>query len=151
MRNVVILGMHRSGTSMVAEALAAGGIFVGEPQDLLQGREDNPHGFWEREDVVALNDAILLENNASWYCPPQLAPTASPAQLEALVSIVNPMQQDCSWLIKDPRQLITWPLWQQSLGDAVLVFVYRDPLAVATSLQRRNGFPLSMGLLLWEY
>lgn len=151
MRNVVILGMHRSGTSMVAEALAAGGIFVGEPQDLLQGREDNPHGFWERQDVVALNDAILLENNASWYCPPQLAPTASPAQLEALVSIVNAMPQDCSWLIKDPRQLITWPLWQQSLGDAVLVFVYRDPLAVAVSLQRRNGFPLAMGLLLWEH
>ena len=61
------------------------------------------------------------------------------------------MPADRSWLIKDPRQVLTWPLWAAAVEDAVLVFVYRDPIAVAVSLQRRNGFPLSLGLMLWEY
>ena len=59
MRNVVILGMHRSGTSMVAGALVAAGIRAGEGAELLEDQEDNPHGFWERRDVVELNDRSL--------------------------------------------------------------------------------------------
>ena len=151
MRNVVILGMHRSGTSMVAEALASAGLYVGEPEDLLSGQEDNPHGFWEREDVVALNDAILLDNGGHWYRPPRGTLTVSPEQTAAITSIVSGMPVDQSWLVKDPRQVLTWPLWERALADAVLVFVYRDPVAVAASLQRRNEFPLSLGLCLWEY
>ena len=115
MRNVVILGMHRSGTSMVAEALASGGIYVGEPADLLQGQEDNPHGFWEREDVVALNDAILANNGATWYRPP-VTPDASVAASEAMAAIVAGMPADQSWLIKDPRQVLTWPCWGHTLA-----------------------------------
>ena len=65
MRNVVILGMHRSGTSMVAGALATAGLYAGEPDELLADQSDNPHGFWERRDVVSLNDAILSASSAS--------------------------------------------------------------------------------------
>jgi GT2 family glycosyltransferase len=151
MRNVVILGMHRSGTSMVAEALASGGIYVGDKDDLLKGQEDNPHGFWEREDVVALNDDILSANDATWYSPPQHTPVATDVHIAAMAGIVARLPRDRSWQIKDPRQVLTWPLWQERLGDVVLVYVYRNPVAVATSLQRRNGFPLSLGLLLWEH
>jgi hypothetical protein len=143
--------MHRSGTSMVAEALASGGIYVGESAELLTGQEDNPHGFWEREDVVTLDDAILAGNGATWYRPPENSPVASPQQTDAIASIVDAMPADRSWLIKDPRQVLTWPLWRDAVPDAVLVFVYRDPLAVAASLQRRNGFPLSLGICLWQY
>ncbi len=151
MRNVVILGMHRSGTSMVAEALASGGLFVGEPDELLAGQEDNPRGFWEREDVVALNDEILAANNATWYRPPRQAPACTDAHRAAMGEILGRLPGDRSWQLKDPRQVLTWPLWREVLGDVVLVFVYRDPIAVATSLQRRNGFPLSLGLWLWEH
>ena len=143
MRNIVILGMHRSGTSMVAEALASGGIFVGEPDELLQGQEDNPRGFWERKDVVALNDDILSANDATWYRPPQQALNCTDDHRAAMAEIVGRLPRDLSWQLKDPRQVLTWPLWRDVLGDVVLVFVYRDPIAVARSLQRRNGFPLS--------
>ncbi len=151
MRNVVILGMHRSGTSMVAEALASAGIYVGEPAELLTGQEDNPHGFWEREDVVTLDDAILAENGATWYRPPENTPVASPEQTEAITAIVDGMPSDRSWLIKDPRQVLTWPLWEEAFTDAVVLYVYRNPFAVAASLQRRNDYPLSFGFALWEY
>ena len=136
---------------MVAGALASAGVYVGESADLLTDQEDNPHGFWEREDVVALNDAILAANGAAWFSPSEPPLTVSEAHRAAMHKIMGKLPADASWLLKDPRQVITWPLWEPLLGDPALVYVYRSPLAVATSLQRRNGFPLSLGLLLWEY
>ena len=150
MRNVIILGMHRSGTSMVAGALASAGVYAGETDELLADQEDNPHGFWERRDLVACNDQILSSSAGSWYQPP--------AQLEAggleeaeIQSVLAQLPSERSWLLKDPRLTITWPLWEKALADAVIVYVYRNPFAVAASLQRRNDFPLSFGFALWEY
>ena len=52
---------------------------------------------------------------------------------------------------KDPRNCIVLPFWQTVLGPlSAAVFVYRDPLEVARSLQSRDGFPLTLGLALWE-
>ena len=136
---------------MVAGALAGAGVYVGEPSELLTDQEDNPHGFWEREDVVALNDAILAANGSAWFRPSETELTASEAHLEAMREILGKLPAKSSWLLKDPRQVITWPLWEPLLGDPVLVYVYRSPLSVAASLQRRNGFPLTLGLLLWEH
>jgi GT2 family glycosyltransferase len=150
MRNIVILGMHRSGTSMVAGALAAAGVYAGEDADLLADQQDNPHGFWERRDVVDCNDAILLASGGSWYQPPaQLA--ADGASQAALDAILAQLAGDHSYQIKDPRMVVTWPFWQQAVPDPVLLYVYRNPFAVAASLQRRNDFPLSFGFALWEY
>ncbi|QIB66325.1 hypothetical protein [Kineobactrum salinum] len=69
MRNVVILGMHRSGTSMVAGELVAAGLYAGAAEELLDAQEDNPVGFWERQDVVALNDQMLETAGGSWFSP----------------------------------------------------------------------------------
>ena len=153
MRNIAILGMHRSGTSMVAGALASAGVHVGEPEALLARQEDNPHGFWERRDVVALNDEILASAGASWYNPSRCqGQTHTRANHSTGIrSVLAQLPTDRSWLIKDPRLAVTWPQWQQALADAVVVFVYRDPVAVAVSLRRRNGFPLALGFALWEY
>ena len=67
---VVILGMHRSGTSAVAGFLAKAGFFAGEDADLLEAAEDNPKGFFERADVNALNDNFLAELDGAWDRPP---------------------------------------------------------------------------------
>ena len=56
-------------------------------------------------------------------------------------------------LIKDPRQCRLQPLWNALLAqrglEAAVVLMHRHPLAVAASLARRDGLPLSRGLLLW--
>ena len=70
MAGVVILGMHRSGTSAVAGFLAKAGFFAGEAADLLEAAEDNPKGFFERADVNALNDNFLAELDGAWDRPP---------------------------------------------------------------------------------
>ena len=118
MRNVAILGMHRSGTSMVAAALASSGLYAGETADLLADQEDNPHGFWERRDVVSLNDEILSSRGGSWYQPPTPSAQILPAHSAGIRSILAQLSTDRGWLIKDPRLVLTWPQWQQALGDA---------------------------------
>ena len=55
-----IAGMHRSGTSMVARALHEAGLYLGEEPDLMRPGPDNPEGFWERTEVVAVNDALTV-------------------------------------------------------------------------------------------
>ena len=149
-RNLVILGMHRSGTSMVAGALASAGLRAGEEGDLLAPQGDNPRGFWERQDVVALNDQLLARVDASWFNPgTQMVALDHDGEreLDAIFSRLG----GSGWLLKDPRLLLTWPAWEQRLQDATLLFVYRGADGVVNSLEQRNGLPFDYGLALWQY
>ncbi len=150
MRNIVVLGMHRSGTSMVAGALGRAGIYIGEPEDLLVDQDDNPQGFWERKDVVELDDEILRDCGGEWYSPPEVGAEQGDFS-PAVANILSKLPADKSWLLKDPRMALAWNAWQAALQSPVLVYVYRDPREVAVSLTRRNRFPLQFGLALWEY
>lgn len=147
-RNLVVLGMHRSGTSMVSRALVQCGLQPGDPAALLNAQQDNPQGFWERRDVVALNDRMLEAAGGSWYSPVVEAGRDGD-YTEQIGAIIGQLQQP--WLLKDPRLVLTWPLWQEQLQDAVIICVCRRGAAVAQSLRQRNGFPLEFGLALWEF
>jgi GT2 family glycosyltransferase len=148
-RNLIVLGMHRSGTSMVAGALAAQGMTVGAPSELLFDQEDNPHGFFERRDVVELNNAILAHSGGEWFRPPPEI-SVDPELVAKAATLLKYLGAG-PFLLKDPRMVLTWPIWQEVLPQPQFVFVYRHPMAVAESLRRRNHFPLQYGLALWEY
>ena len=81
------------------------------------------------------------------------ADDASHTQCEAVLAHVARHVTGGDSFIKDPRLCLTWPVWRGLLpGDKqVVVYVYREPLAVARSLRKRHGFPLAFGLLLWEH
>ncbi|MEQ8516064.1 MAG: hypothetical protein RIC38_10705, partial [Chromatocurvus sp.] len=152
-----IVGMHRSGTSLVARCCHEAGIFGGDPDAMLESQPDNPLGFYERRDLVAANDALLASAEASWFdpSPGTLASCAgeSGRLCEAVLSALGATSADRDTFLKDPRLCLTWPAWR-SLPDAcrqVVVYVYREPLAVARSLQARHGFPLAFGVHLWEH
>jgi GT2 family glycosyltransferase/glycosyltransferase involved in cell wall biosynthesis len=141
--------MHRSGTSMVAGALAGQGFAVGHDSELMPGQADNPRGFFERRDVVALNDRILADAGMSWSAPgaqPFEPSVGYREEMDAILAGLGPGPL----LLKDPRFALTWPCWREALENSLLVFVYRSPLPVASSLQRRNQFPVDYGLALWE-
>src|ERR1700691_3651857 len=70
---VVVLGMHRSGTSAVSRILNLLGADLGPTQDLLT-EYDNPAGHWESKSLVACTDWILAAFARSWDFPPWLAP-----------------------------------------------------------------------------
>lgn len=150
MFNAIVLGMHRSGTSMIAHQLHSFGLYVGAEAEMLVAQADNPRGFWERRDVVELNDQILTDASSSWYMPPIRSSLSSKSYQKQVGEILSTMPSR-GWLLKDPRMLLTWPVWEPQIAGACKVFVYRDPVAVASSLSARHGFPLTLGLELWEY
>src|SRR5215213_10338134 len=69
-RPVAIVGMHRSGTSMVAKLLQQAGLNLGDEADLMPPADENPEGFYEHLQFVKLNDAVLNVAGAGWDCPP---------------------------------------------------------------------------------
>jgi GT2 family glycosyltransferase len=148
--NLVILGMHRSGTSMVAGALSSVGIGVGDTDELMEAREDNPLGFWERRDVVALNDRLLQASGNNWFNPGN-GILGGDAAVKGEIEVIFRRLGGESWLLKDPRMIVTWHAWEDQLRDVLPIFVYRGAPGVASSLERRNGLPLDFGLALWEH
>lgn len=154
---VVVLGMHRSGTSLTARLLQDMGWYLGEAADLLGPREDNPEGFFERADVQVLNDTVLERLDASWDAPPgpeefgPLLDSRLEKELDELLSSLRAAAGDRPFAIKDPRLCVVWPLWARHLpADVTLVLTVRDPVEVARSLYARDHMPLHLGLALWE-
>lgn len=161
---VVVLGMHRSGTSAVTRVLDLMGLSLGDPAELMAPQPDNPRGFWEHSKLVRLNDELLAEFGGSWLAPPPLAPGwVDDPRLEPLraraVESFRALHRTNGWLWKDPRTSLTLPFWIECLGvRPVVVLVFRNPLAVAQSLISRSRLsatpaqPTSKAhaLALWE-
>jgi len=153
---VVVLGMHRSGTSAVTRILNLLGADVGPEVDLL-AEYDNPAGHWESRTLVACNDRILASFGRSWDFPPWPAPgwerSARASRLlpdmeEAFAAVYG----DAPWAWKDPRTCLTFPLWRRVLGaEARVLLVVRDPGAVVASVRRRDGIPALYTVGLWHH
>ena len=154
---LLVLGMHRSGTSAFTRVLNLHGVALGE--HLMPAGPDNPSGFWEHADVVAVHERLLTALERSWDDPRALpdnwlSSVAAQAAFDALVAIV---QRDFTgvplWAVKDPRLCRLLPLWQRVLeqcGVALrVVLVSRPPKEVVGSLARRDGLPPPIGELLW--
>jgi hypothetical protein len=151
---VCILGMHRSGTSMVALLLADCGLCLGHEHDLMPPGPDNPAGFGENLRFVELNERLLAALSGSWDAVPEFDAgwleshdvTLLHAEADQLVQAFAACEP---WGWKDPRSSITFPFWERVAGPLGIVVCVRDPLEVALSLQRRNGVSLDFGLALW--
>jgi glycosyltransferase involved in cell wall biosynthesis len=151
----IVLGMHRSGTSALARVLGLMGCHVGREDELAPADEHNPKGYWEREDVWALDERILAAAGASWHDVggfeiDRLDATTRDEITRAARAVVAELDAHRPWAIKDPRLCLTFPLWRPLIERPVCVLVQRDPLEVTRSLERRDGFPLAAGIALWE-
>ena len=70
---LIVTGVHRSGTSMIAGILSNLAIPMGEGA-VMNPAPENPEGFFERIDVMQLNDSVLKRLGGSWQAPPNLGP-----------------------------------------------------------------------------
>jgi len=154
---VLVLGMHRSGTSALTRLLNLHGAALGD--ELMPARCDNPTGFWEHSAAVAIHERLLAALGMAWDDPrllPQGWEATEPAN-EALVAIGELIAREFAeqplWAIKDPRLCRFVPLWRRAMAahgiDARVVLVTRAPGEVAASLQARDGLPTAIGNLLW--
>ncbi|NJO15176.1 MAG: hypothetical protein HC877_05350 [Thioploca sp.] len=152
---IIVLGMHRSGTSMVARLLNMMGAYFATEETAMPPTAANPKGYWEREDIRQLNDRIFSLLGMSWDniidFKSDLLTAAIQQQLEEPASkIIFSLESHRPWMAKDPRFCLLFSLWQPLLEVPIGVYVYRNPIQVAQSLKNREGFPLTLGIALWE-
>lgn len=143
---VVVAGMHRSGTSLVAAMLADAGLrLLGE--SMPAHPVDNPGGYFESRELVQINNRFLASMGQTWATPEPL-PTGSFDGEEARQSReeIHAFLDRHRWalagvLIKDPRLCRLLPLWEEALAarfdPLVVVRVVRRADAVFRSLARR--------------
>lgn len=152
---VYIAGMHRSGTSTVAQLLYRLGLYLGPEEDLFAPGPSNPEGFWENKHFVHVNEHILRAHGSGWDLPPALEPgwqhdEKLAALREEARLLVEEFRGDRYWGWKDPRNSLTLPFWLELVPDAKVVVCLRNPLEVALSLQKRGISSLEFGLNLWR-
>ena len=148
---VLVVGAHRSGTSAVTGALAALGLQGVDEADRMAWEASNPE-HWESLAAALYDDELLDGMGGSWDAPPEAGrpgPAPDPARAAAIMAAAYPGDRPPVW--KDPRVCLLLPWWRQVLpGPLTAVFVWRDPVAVARSLEARDGMPFAYGLALWE-
>ena len=157
-RAILLMGMHRSGTSATTRVLNLLGVALGG--DLMPAAEgNNALGFWEHRGVVAIHEELLGALNRSWQDIRPMPDNwlSSEAASNAREKLVDLLSKDFAnsplWAVKDPRLCRLLPLWQLVLADmnveANVVFIVRNPTEVAQSLAARDGMPGGLARLSW--
>jgi hypothetical protein len=148
---LIVTGMHRSGTSMLSRLLERLGIFMGK----------NKEGNYEAKLFLAINDWLLRQAGASWDNPrgireltedPEMVATAG----KHVARVLNSNQLigylgwpiflryrrlnriDFPWAFKDPRSVLTLPVWLDLFPEARVVLIHRNGVDVANSLKVRS-------------
>lgn len=154
-RLTVVLGMHRSGTSAVANLIGRSGCSL--PRTLMPPQADNPRGFAESLPLVRFNNALLKRLDRTWSDARPLSRISfedskwSELRAEANALLLAQCDDSGSMVFKDPRVCRLLPFWLPIFDayDTRYVFVVRNPLEIAASLSRRNGSERGHAEALW--
>jgi len=151
---IIILGMHRSGTSALTRLCALAGATL--PQDLLRSRAGNKTGHWESKAIAAFHDEMLEAVDQSWddFRPVEFTDTQRDQYRERFCTLVERDFGDAKLIVlKEPRMSRFADLTLsalESMGYRVCIMhAVRHPVEVARSLQTRNKIPMPLGSLYW--
>lgn len=154
---VMVLGMHRSGTSILTRVLNAHGCALSK--QLLGANESNPSGHWESSVAIAIDDKLLADLGRTWddlrELPPDWMrrPEAREAKDRIKILLEGDFRDEPLWAIKEPRMCRLAPLWIEAIEElgfqVKVVMAVRHPREVALSLLRRDGLPTAYGLMMW--
>lgn len=174
---LIVTGMHRSGTSMIANLLYEMGADFGDESQLLEADQWNVRGYYENREVFILNDGILLGDYAPsrtfWTTPPEersilLRLTMTFARMRYLLTMWNTdsiarraskkhgqiaalAAEFDSMVVKDPRMSLLVGEWARLANVGCVLYCYRHPYEVASSLKKRGKSPLWLGYRLWIF
>ncbi len=165
---ILLAGMHRSGTSLLASLLPCLGVPI--PGELIAADIHNPEGYYERADITDLQERLQIELGRWWpsasghltYSSEWLSLPSSVRAMQRIEACIRSerAQQPGPWGLKDPRISLLLPLWQQLSRDTGLplrlVISVRDPAEVMVSLQQRDGLltdmtPWRAQRLIWRH
>ena len=144
---IMIVGMHRSGTSFLTGTLQTAGLELGKhsawnPHN-LKGNRENP-------DIVDLHDRILARCDAAWDRPPSGSVLWSKEEQQNAKALISNYPSGTRWGFKDPRALLLVDGWLDLIPNMRFIGIFRHPLAVSASLAARGGMPQQQALQLWE-
>jgi len=154
---ILVLGMHRSGTSALTWLLGRLGAAL--PSDAIDASGDNARGYWESEALVRADDQLLRVARSSWFDPRPLDLSRLPS--DGLRSRKTRIREaiEAGWgdaallAIKDPRQCRCVPVIAEVLGEMGIepraVLMLRSPAEIARSLASRDGTSSAYAHLLW--
>tara|TARA_Y100000780_G_C13684453_1_gene417246 strand:+ start:1330 stop:2295 length:966 start_codon:yes stop_codon:yes gene_type:complete len=157
---VIILGMHRSGTSAMSGLLSQIGFFMGSK--LFKAQQGvNERGFFENSAVVSINERLFDLLHSSWDDPlfslKQSLPLESneykALHTEAVALISKEYKAQPCWGMKDPRVSVLIEFWRSVFAQAGVqpnyIVMLRHPAEVHMSLAKRDSFSTEKSLILW--
>ena len=152
---ILVLGMHRSGTSALTGTLSLLDVYLGSK--LMKGSFANEKGYFENDELFSVNEALLAECHSSWYdifySEDKLEKIKNIDELKAVIK--KEFEYSRIFAIKDPRLAFLFPIYKKILEefdiDIKVVLPYRNPMEVANSLHTRDNLSLEKGMLLWGY
>lgn len=152
---LVVLGVHRSGTSALTRLMNLMGMYVGTEGTTVSFGVENEKGYWERHDVIALNDELLRHYDCEWndllHWQERSQKEVPQALQHRIKEMLLEMDHHRPWVMKDPRMCQTFPMWRAQMEVPLVVMVWRDPVEVALSLRKTRDIPLQHGLAIWEH
>jgi hypothetical protein len=156
-RAVVVLGMHRSGTSALTRVINLLGADL--PSSLMPANVANEAGFFESNDLMIVHDELLSSAGSNWDDWRAFNPdwyrsgVAADFKQRVLGVLRHDFAQSQLFVIKDPRICRFFPFWHDVLEEfgaaPAVVIPVRNPLEVMASLRSRDGFPSAKAALMW--
>ena len=154
---LLVLGMHRSGTSALTRVLALCGAAL--PRHKMAPGDGNPLGHWEPRLIVDAHDRFLAEAGTGWdgiadYPPAMFASETAAACRRTLADLARREYSDAPlFILKDPRVSRLMKLWRPVLAELGaeprIVIMVRNPLEIAGSMKRRDGWGEHRTLMVW--
>jgi hypothetical protein len=161
---VLVLGMHRSGTSLCSHILSALGVDMADkisPPGSAAPASDNPRGHWERWEIVEFHDRILSLFNrdyfgrfhdfalpVAWWADPRVAQIR-----REIIAFLEQRMGESYFGFKDPRTVRLMPIWHQIFGELKLapklVLCLRNPAQIGRSLNARESLDPEIGEYRW--
>jgi hypothetical protein len=161
---IIVLGVERSGTSVVAEMVHRWGAYPGPAEKLHEADAHAPRGYWE---FLPLWDLLAelgdFEAGATWwdrdFQQRMEKKAADPVLRKKAVNLMAEMGNEAPWIWKDPALSHFLPFWKQIWDTAIYIITVRNPLDTAVSWQKfimpsnvnvRISF-VAMNLLRWQH
>ncbi|NJL29310.1 MAG: hypothetical protein HC897_16200 [Thermoanaerobaculia bacterium] len=140
-RPIFVLGIDRSGTSLLSEVVVNWGAHPGAAEKLAPADAQNPQGYWEylpMQDFVA---ALIASVGVSTWEPDFMARVRErafePSWRDQALALAAEMERpDRPWLWKEPAIALTLSFWQEIVEDVVFLITLRNPVDSAASFKK---------------
>jgi hypothetical protein len=138
--SLVITGMHRSGTSLLASAAQRAGVDIGS--ELNPATRGNLRGHFEHVGFLRFHERFMERRGLPVFSPPlDWVPRATPEEETEARELLAGQAGKPLWGFKDPRTSLFLNFWDPLLPDPFYLFVFRHPVEVVLSLLRRGLDP----------